>query len=71
MVYANARAFADGPNGRTYVNLYTRNGGDGRNVSGTASLQLHAGYAFGVIIEGRNFDSDWRLLGTLKMTSLP
>jgi hypothetical protein len=68
-VYANAVAFADGPNGRTYVNLYTRNGGDGWNVNGTASLQLNEGYPFGVIIDGRNFDSDWRLIGNLKITA--
>jgi hypothetical protein len=71
MVYANARAFADGPNGRTYAPLYTRNYGDGWNVSGTASLQLNEGYPFGIIIEGQNFDSDARLLGSLKMTSRP
>jgi N-acetylneuraminic acid mutarotase len=69
MVYARATAFADGPTGRSYAQLYTRNGGDGWNVSGTTSLQLHAGYAFGFIIEGRNYDSDARLLGTLKITS--
>jgi len=69
MVYARARAYSVGPLGTTYVDLYTRNGGDGWNVSGTASLQLHQGGAFGIIIEGRNYDSDARLLGTLKVTS--
>ena len=67
-VYANAMAYADGPNGRTYVTLYTRNGGDAWSVNGTASLQVHAGYGFGFIVEGNNFDSDARLLGTLKIT---
>jgi hypothetical protein len=71
MVHAKARAFADGPNGRTYVDLYTRSGGDVWDVSGTASLQVHAGHAFGFLIEGQNYDSDSRLLGTLKVTSLP
>jgi hypothetical protein len=71
MVYANAVAFADGPSGRTVVPLYTRNYGDGWNVSGTASLPLTAGYAFGVIIDGRNYDSDARLIGTMKLTSKP
>lgn len=71
MVYANAVAFADGPTGRTYVTLYTRHGGDIWDVSGTSSLVLNAGYAFGFIIEGRNYDSDARLMGTLKITSLP
>ncbi|WP_224245995.1 hypothetical protein [Hyalangium gracile] len=70
-VNAQARAFADGPNGRAYVDLYSRNYGDGWNVSGTASLELHEGYAFGFIIDGSNYDSDSRLLGTLKVTSQP
>lgn len=69
MVYARARAFAVGPMGITYVDLYTRHGGDGWNVSGTASLQLHEGGAFGIIIEGSNYDIDARLLGNLKITS--
>ncbi|KFA89210.1 hypothetical protein [Archangium violaceum] len=69
MVYANATAFADGPNGRTLVNLYTRNYGDGWNVSGTASLPLTAGYPFGIIVDGQNFDSDARLIGNVKITS--
>ncbi|MDY7233120.1 hypothetical protein [Hyalangium rubrum] len=71
MVYANAQAFADGPNGRTYAPLYSRNYGDVWSVNGTASLQLHAGYPFGFIIDGQNFDSDSRLLGNLKITAKP
>jgi hypothetical protein len=71
MVYAHARAFADGPNGRTYVELYTRTNGDGWNVSGLASLQLYAGYSFGIILDGRNYDSDARLIGNFTLTTHP
>ena len=68
-VYANAVAFADGPNGRTTTPLYSRNYGDAWQVSGTASLQTSAGYAFGVIVQGSNFDLDPTLRGSIKLTA--
>jgi hypothetical protein len=57
--------------GRTVIRLYTRNYGDGWNASGTASLQFHAGYSLGVIIDDRKYDSDARLMGTVKITPSP
>jgi len=71
MVWASATAFADGPNGRTTVPLYTQNYGGNWDVSGSASLQLHQGYPFGVIVEGQNFDSHSYLQGSVKLTQKP
>ena len=67
---AQLDAFADGPGGRTTVRLFGPAGvGGGFNVSGTSTLVLTPGYAFGFVAAGRNGDSDARLIGDLTITA--
>jgi hypothetical protein len=65
---ARVTAFADGPDGRKTVSL--QNGGvwDYFGVNGTSSLNITAGYPFGFIIGGYNFDSNGMLQGTLEVS---
>lgn len=64
----NLRGFADGPEGRTTVTAYENNPGKTFALSGTVSLTLRAGYAFGIT----TFDSALTptLTGTITLTTL-
>jgi hypothetical protein len=67
---ASLQAFANGPGGTVTVTLVAPQPvGGGFNFGGTGSLTITAGYTFGFIASGRNFDSDHRLIGTVTITA--
>jgi hypothetical protein len=68
-VFAKVTAFADGPNGTHTVVLYERDSADVWDVGGTSSLDITKGFRYGFLVEGRNLDSDARLVGKLKITA--
>jgi hypothetical protein len=62
-------AYADGPNGTTTVTLQPSTSTSGNfTYSGTASLPVTSGYAFGFIASGSNYDSSDVLQGTVTIT---
>jgi hypothetical protein len=66
MAYAGAEAFADGPNGRTTVTLKPWGGvWDYFSFSGTSQLEIHEGFSYGFITNGKNYDATWILQGNL------
>lgn len=67
-VTGSADAFAEGPSGPQSVSLYSGGSGGGWDATGSATLDVTAGYPFGFVITGSNFDSDARLIGTLTVT---
>jgi PKD repeat protein len=69
---AAAYAWADGPQGRQTVTLWTGNVWDYFD-SGvqSASLTLHAGYAYGFTVTGQNSDSAKTLRGSLSVCTEP
>jgi hypothetical protein len=68
---AGLQAFASGPSGTTttvsLVASQTKTNG-AFAYSGTSSLTVTAGYAFGFIASGENYDSASSLAGTLTIT---
>lgn len=71
-VHADLWVFADGPDGRTTVQLvdfanlrYT----GARTFAGSTSIAIHEGYPFGVIAGGSNFDGSNFLNGTVSLTA--
>jgi len=70
--HATVYAYADGPNGRQWVQLF--NGGISGGVSGlegTVTLNLTQGQRFGFQVYGRNFDSTSILEGELEVCAAP
>jgi len=66
---AGLDAFADGPGGTTTITLVSsRPASGGFSFGGTSSLTVTAGYAFGFVASGINYDSDDELNGTVTIT---
>ncbi|MEA5385878.1 PKD domain-containing protein [Haloarculaceae archaeon H-GB11] len=65
---AKAYAFADGPGGTTQV-LLSDQGSGGFSDSGTASLPIYQGYAFGIRVTGYHFDSSRLMRGSFTLAS--
>lgn len=73
--WAELTAFADGPEGTTYVSLvatpqceFCPDEIDGPFAfSGSSALQVHAGYSFGILVRGANFDCCSELNGTVTL----
>jgi hypothetical protein len=72
MATARARAFADGPSGRVYYELYNDPNaslsGNGFSTTGTASIHVTTGYNYGFVLDGSHFDASYILQGTFKAT---
>jgi hypothetical protein len=75
-VRVGLKVFADGPSGQvvqTLLNLGPVNCCDppsaGFNFSGTASIEVHSGYAFGIITSGSHFDGTHVLQGAVQLTN--
>lgn len=74
--WAELTAFADGPDGVTYVSLvatpqceFCPDETDGPFAfSGSSALQVHQGYAFGILVRGANYDCCSELNGTVTLT---
>ncbi len=64
------QVYADGPGGTQIITLSDGDAPGGFVVSGSASIAVNAGFAFGIIAGGSNFDSDSRLNGTITVTNL-
>jgi hypothetical protein len=70
-VTQHLEAFADGPTGETVVqlvNVYIGGYAGNFNYSGTTTLPLTAGYAWGIRPAGQNGDSSQILFGTVHLT---
>ncbi|GIP40115.1 hypothetical protein J31TS4_33950 [Paenibacillus sp. J31TS4] len=67
---AHARAFADGPDGRVYYELWDSVVYDQFQHSGTASINVTAGYNYGFILDGSNYDYSQILQGTFKASRI-
>ncbi|MFC1516467.1 Ig-like domain-containing protein, partial [Thermodesulfobacteriota bacterium] len=68
--YARATAYADGPDGRTWITLYDGSGGEGTET-GSANLALHEGYDVGFQMKGKHNDSSRIMEGTLSVMTEP
>ena len=70
-VNADLTVFADGPIGRTTLPLVDQAaGGSSFSFNGSTELPLTEGFAFGIIVGGRNFDSNSRLRGAVALSNL-
>jgi hypothetical protein len=77
-VTAGLQIFADGPSGRVTQTLVSAGPAfcgacdppsGGFNYSGTASIEVHQGFAFGVIASGGHFDGTRVLRGAVTLTN--
>jgi len=67
---ASAVAFVGGPSGTTTTTLFDQRTYGDFSGAGTATLPVNAGYAFGIVVRGRNFDYSELMHGTFTL-SLP
>ena len=67
--YAGLQLFADGPGGTEIIDLVEYHYVFATfDYSGEASIAVHAGYNFGLIVTGENYDADSRVSGTVTLT---
>ncbi len=62
--------FADGPGGTSSITLYDGAVGVPFDLSGSASINVAAGYDWGIIVGGSNFDSSSQINGTVTVSNL-
>lgn len=71
-VEADLLAFADTSSGRQTVSLvdfYNGRYTGSRSFSGSTTLEIEEGYDFGIMVGGRNYDYESRLIGSVKMSN--
>jgi hypothetical protein len=62
---ATFQVFADGPSGTTTDTIFSGPASGGFDFQGSHTINVTAGFTFGFIVGGSNFDSDSQLVGTL------
>jgi hypothetical protein len=69
--YASLEAFVEGPGGTTVTLVPNTSVYDNFYFTGTTTLNLNAGYRWGIRARGYNYDSSQILLGTIVLTTQP
>src|SRR5262249_18670976 len=75
MTNETLQLYADGPSGRQTITLVNQNPASPANpsnfdYSGSTSITVNAGFGFGFIVGGSNFDSNSQINGTLTVSNL-